>query len=81
MKYSREKNNLKFNFHDRKPFSFITGISQKAFHFPNSLQMTRILDVQCFASSSSGVWAESIDLQARCWEFDRHPMLQLSLNM
>ena len=27
MKYSREKNNLKFNLHDRKPFSFITGIS------------------------------------------------------
>ena len=49
----------------KKNFSFITGISEKTFSF--SLQVTRILDVQCFTSSYSGVWAESIDLQARCW--------------
>ena len=45
----------------QKNFSFITGISEKAFHFPKSLQVTRILDFQVFASCYSCLWAESID--------------------
>ena len=77
----RENNHFKFNFHYRKQcFSIITGISEKAFNFPKLLQVTKVLDVQWFASSYC-VWVESIDRHARCRQFDRHPMLQLSLNV
>ena len=65
----------------QKNFSFITGISEEAFHFQKLLQVTRILDFQLFAFSYSCLWAECIAHQGHCRRFDRHPMLQLSLNM